>query len=97
MPRVQLTRPAHDDLRSVWLHIARDNVSAADRLIDRVFDQCRLYSSQPAAGTAVDRLQPGLRCFSIGNYVIFFRHEPESLLVVRVLHGARNIEELFKQ
>jgi toxin ParE1/3/4 len=97
MPRVMLTGPARDDLREIWRYIALENGAAADRLLDRIYELCSLYASLPEAGTAVDRWQAGLRCCSVGNYVIFFRHETDGMLVVRVLHGARNIEELFQE
>jgi plasmid stabilization system protein ParE len=50
-------------------------------------------------------LRPGLSAidfkqacgiFRWGSYVVFYRPEDDGLVVVRVLHGARNIEELFR-
>ena len=47
------------------------------------------------SGQACDELAPGLRCFSVGNYVIFFRRT-DSVQIIRVIHGARDIESLFQ-
>ena len=96
MARVELTQPAHDDLQDIWAYIARGNVQAADHLVDRIHELCSLYASQSEAGTRADDFGQGLRYFSVGHYVVFFRHEPDSLLVIRVLHGARHIEDLFR-
>ena len=38
---------------------------------------------------------PGLRSWSVGNYVIFYRQVSTGIDIVRVLHGARDIEALF--
>jgi toxin ParE1/3/4 len=36
-----------------------------------------------------------MRGFPVGNYVIFYRDTSEHIEIVRVLHGARDIENLF--
>jgi plasmid stabilization system protein ParE len=49
----------------------------------------------PQAGTMRDELCAGLRCFSVGSYVIYFR-EREPVVIIRVLHGARDVTpEMF--
>ena len=88
MTRVTLTLPARDDLSSIWRYIAQDNIAAADRLIDQIYERCRLYATQPDAGAPADRFHKGLRHFAIGSYVIFYRTREEGILVIRVLHGA---------
>jgi toxin ParE1/3/4 len=95
MARVTLTAPARDDLDHIWSYIANDNPSAADRWIDEVHRRCAVYARQPMAATPADRFQIGLRFFTHGNYVVFFRPEGDGVLVVRVLHGARHLEDLF--
>jgi plasmid stabilization system protein ParE len=42
-------------------------------------------------------LQPGLRSFPVGEYVIVYRIEDEDVLILHVAHVRRNIEELFGQ
>ena len=36
MPRVFFTRAAREDLIDIWTHIAEDDPSAADRVLDRL-------------------------------------------------------------
>jgi toxin ParE1/3/4 len=95
MARVTLTSPARDDLQAIWSHIAIDKLSAADRLIDQIYERCAIYATQPNAATPADRFQPGLRFFAVASYVVFYRPEKDGILVIRVLHRARNLEELF--
>ncbi len=43
----------------------------------------------------MDRYRPGLRAFSVGHYVVFFHLQDDALVIYRVLHGARNFDELL--
>jgi toxin ParE1/3/4 len=48
-------------------------------------------------GEARDELVRGLRCFSVGNYVIYYRllvPNEQTVEIVRVLHGARDVERI---
>ncbi len=40
-------------------------------------------------------LLPGLLSFPFGRYMIFYLSIPGGIEIVRVLHGARDIERLF--
>ena len=95
MPRVVRTYPARDDLRQIWLYIAQHNLTAADRLIDKFERTLQSLARHPLIGEAVPQYRPGLRRFTVGNYVLYYEPIKGGVRVVRVLHGARNIEELF--
>ena len=95
MPRVTKTLRAELDLDEIWLYIAADSLAAADALLDSIGAQCQVRSTQPLSG----RLRPGLavnlRSFVVHAYVIFYRPLPDGIEVVRVLHGARDLEALL--
>ena len=42
-----------------------------------------------------DDLVLGLRAFTVGNYVIYFRSERGGIRVERVLHGAQDVDALI--
>ncbi len=46
-------------------------------------------------GIARPELAAGLRCYSVGNYVIYYRPAKDGIEVARVLHGARDVDRLF--
>jgi len=94
-PRARLTSLAEQDITDIWLFIARDNVEAADRIIDRFTETFRLLANRPNIGSCQDRYRKGLRAFLVSRYVVFFQPEPEGILVYRVLHGARSFEGLL--
>jgi toxin ParE1/3/4 len=69
---------------------------------EAVESTCAMLSTMPGIGSARDFRNPrfaGLRMFPIKkfeNYLIFYQSTDEELLVVRVLHGARDIAALFE-
>ncbi len=88
-----ITAPAEQDVLDIWLYIARDNIHAADRLVDRFTETFERLAENPHMGESVERYRPGLRCFSLGNYVVYYRMADKGIEVYRVLHGARRAED----
>jgi len=64
-------------------------------LILLVREKCELLSEQPGVGRDRSDVLSGLRGFPVGNYVIFYQPVDDGIEIVRVLHGARDIPELF--
>ena len=95
MARARFTSLAELDLNEIWLFVAGQSVDSADRLQDRVLAICQSLAEQPGMGEARPDLKDGLRVFPVGNYIIFYRPEPDGIEVVRVLHGARDYARLF--
>ncbi len=95
MPQV-LKRPlAEADLDDIWWYIAQDNPDAADRLLDKIEEQCQALAQFPQMGINRDELMPALRSFPIGNYLIFYFPIADGIEVIRVLSGMRDIDALF--
>ena len=46
-------------------------------------------------GRTRNDLATGLRSFPVGNYVILYRPLENGVEVVRVVHGSRDIEDMF--
>ncbi len=95
MARVDRFRQAEEDLLAIAEYIARDNPSAAAHWLDGIEEKLLLLAKQPYMGEAVDQIRPGLRRFTHGKYLIFYEPRKMGIGLVRVLHGARKIEELF--
>lgn len=94
--RVHFSPLAQSDLAEIRHYIAQDRPLAAARLIRSIRDRIRAtIASFPETGQACDALAPGLRSYAIGNYLIFYR-VTDRVEVARVLHGARDIEALFR-
>ena len=95
MGRLLRTSDARYDLTAIWLHIAEDNLPAADRLVARIDNTLDRILKHPFMGEAVDYLRPGVRRVVVGNYLLFYEPIPDGIRLLRVYHAARPIEELF--
>ena len=95
MTRVTRRPLAADDIAEVWDHIAEDNLDAADRWIDRLEEQFGLLATQPLMGRARPELRPKLRSYPFGRYMIFYAPLADGNDVIRVPHGARDIDAVF--
>ena len=89
---------AEADLADIWLYIAGEsgNPAIADRLIDTLTDRVLLLGNHPYLGRRREDLRPGLRSFSVGEYIILYRIDHGDVLILSVLHGRRDIEALFR-
>ena len=95
MPRVLKRPEAESDLDEIWWYIAQDSPDNADRFLDRLQERCRALADFPQIGTRRDDLKTGLRSHPCGHYLIFYFPLEDGIDVVRVLHGARDLEALF--
>jgi toxin ParE1/3/4 len=95
MPRVLRRPKAAEDIAGVWDFIADDNLDAADHWVDQLDAQLRLLATQPLMGRARDELAAGIRSFPFGRYLIFYLPISGGIDVVRVLHGARDVDTEF--
>ncbi len=93
--KVRVTVPARDDLDEIWDYIARGNPVAATRTVYRIRDRFEMLGRQPLLGEVCEELQPGLRSFPVRPYVIYYSVLDDEISIVRILHGARDVEQLF--
>ncbi len=95
MASVGRTSQAELDLIEIGLRIAAENPEAADRWLQLIDQKCQLLASMPQMGRDRADLAPNLRSFPVGDYLIFYRPDSDGVVVIRVLHGARNLPPLF--
>src|SRR5712692_6274164 len=92
-----VVRPrASEDLAEIWAYIAQDSVRHADRFAVLIDDHFRALARRPYMGRSRSELAPDLRCFPVGQYVIFYVALPKDVEIVRVQHGARYIESMLQ-
>ncbi len=94
MTEVHKSRAAEIDLDNNWYYIAADNPDAAGAFLCRRLDRCQSYAHRPSLGKS--RGEPGreVRCFSVEKYVVYDKPIAEGIELIRVLHGARDIQQL---
>ena len=96
MAQVLRTRQAHIDLLEIWTHMADSNPRAADRLLENIGRTCETLAEFPRMGRSRPELAPELRSIPVGDYVIFYRPVDDTVEIVRILYGARDIESIFQ-
>lgn len=102
MLKIVLSEFVEDDLEVIWRHIALDNRSAADRFLIAANETFRLIATMPYMGRIRNfphsRLLQ-LRSFRVKgfeSYLIFYEPFADSIKIFHVLHGARNLDEFWK-
>jgi len=95
LPRVRKTALAEEDLEEIWLYIATDSIVAADALLDKLVAKSFLLASNPELGRSRPEIHEGLRSVPVGNYILFYWPEHDGIELIRVLHGARDIDALL--
>jgi toxin ParE1/3/4 len=96
MPRLRITPRASMDLIEIWNYIADDSADNADSFVDYLQEVMQRLSRNPRMGRRRDELSPGIRSFPIQRYLIFYREHSGALEIVRVLHGARDVDGSFE-
>jgi toxin ParE1/3/4 len=95
-------RKAQEDIDDITYYISQDNLEAAVAFFEAVESTCATLSTMPGIGSARDFRNPRfatLRMFPVKRhekYLIFYQSTDEEILIVRVLHGARDIAALFE-
>ena len=57
--------------------------------------QCQRIALNPPGYRLRPELGDGIRSCAHGHYVIFFEFDPDAVLIVRILHGARDLSAVF--
>lgn len=93
MAKLHVSDAARADLDNIWDYIAADNPAAATRTIEAIAKRFDTISDHELFGRARPEFAPNMRSFPVGQYVIFYTRG-EVFEIVRVLHGARDIEAI---
>jgi len=86
-----MTAPALTDLDEVYDFIANDSDVAAQRFTTALLTDLYRVAEIGYTGVPRDHIRKGLRLHRYGSYCIYFRVDGDMLVVVRILHGSRDI------
>ena len=83
--------PARVDLLGIWDHVAAESSpDIADALISSIVTACARLADWPFSGRARPDVLPDVRSIPVGQYVVFYRPDP-NVRIVRVVHGRRDL------
>jgi addiction module RelE/StbE family toxin len=95
---IRLLSIAEEDFTEIISFIAADNTKAALNLSDKIEKNLELLSDNPLLGKSPsdsDLKLLGYRYLIIENYLIFYIIEKRTIMIHRMLHGARNYKSLL--
>src|ERR1700710_1511152 len=88
---VTLSAEAERDLEAIGDYIARDNPDRAISYIRELRTKCLALADFPQGYPLIPRYEKqGVRRHVHGNHLIFYRVEPENVVVLHVVHGAQD-------
>lgn len=83
---------ARRDLIDIWLELAADNAQAAEEVYRRLEARVEILRRFPQAGPLRPAIAADARVLVEPPYLILYRVISDGVEIVRVLHGARNID-----
>lgn len=101
MAKFTLSPAAQEDLDQIHAYISEDNPEAADRVLEAALATFQDLARMPDMGrprifkhSELSGIR-SLRVAGFRNYLVFYRSEAGGVSIVRVLHGARDLDALF--
>jgi plasmid stabilization system protein ParE len=87
-----LSVDADVDLDDIWEYIAKDNIDAADRWIEKLFDAFEALGQTPRMGHRREDLTSYPVLFwPVGSYLVIYRAERRPIEIVAITQGSRDI------
>jgi toxin ParE1/3/4 len=92
--KIEWTEPAISDLDGIRDYIGRDSEYYASRFIGRIIEAVERLVYFPEMGRRVPEAEEeNVRELLFQNYRIMYRSEPQRILVLTVIHAARDISQ----
>src|SRR5437660_870476 len=101
--RIIRTPLAESDLLEIHDYIDDENPAAADRFLAAAEKCFEMVGRMPGSGRRWESLHPELadvRVYPIPkfrNYLVFYRPLRDGVLILTVLHGARDLEQVLNE
>lgn len=96
--RVRITKPARNDIRSVFEHLrAEAGQRKAREIASEIRERCEGLSRMPERYQKLEGFEAaGLRRRIYRDYLIVYRVFRNEVEVLRVIHGASDFQEAFE-
>ena len=94
MARVIYSDIAKADLREIWDYVSDDSQLQADRLIERFRSKLEHLAKWNTLGRPRPEISVNCRSYPFGKYCFFFRPIDNGIEVIRVIHAARDLDQI---
>jgi plasmid stabilization system protein ParE len=93
--KIEWTRSALNDARNLRNYIAQDSAAYADWFVQRIIEAIEKAAAFPLLGRRVPEADDdAIREILFQKYRIMYRVEPAQILVLMVIHGARDLKQV---
>ena len=94
----RLSAQAQRDLSLIATAMAsRVSAAAADDVVDRIRETCRLLGRHPLLGRSrADDLGAGIRSLPSSRFIVIYRVTPSGVLIQRIIDGRRDYPRIFR-
>jgi addiction module RelE/StbE family toxin len=90
--RLEWTEPAVSDLENIRDYIKKDSEHYAFRFVEKIIEAVEKLVKFPEIGRAVpEAATENIRELIFHNYRIMYRMETERILILTIMHGAREL------
>ena len=94
--KIEFLPSASQSLRALFAYISKDKKQAALNMVDKIEKRIMRLADSPYLGLelssdAYPTLEPGCRRLVVAPYVIFYRVLEDSIVIVHVIHGRRDV------
>ncbi|MBZ0204141.1 MAG: type II toxin-antitoxin system RelE/ParE family toxin [Ignavibacteria bacterium] len=97
--KVEFSESAKSDLFDIYYYVAmNDSFDKADKLMKKIKNKCETLSKMPDRGIRVKEIyeeRPDLMQIFSSPYNIIYKTESNSVYVIAILDGRRNLQELL--
>jgi len=96
--KIEWTQPALVDLESIRDYISRDSEYYAARFIERIIEAVERLEKLPKMGRSVPEAEEAnIRELLLHTYRVIYRVEADRILVLTIIHGARDLSQRSPQ
>ncbi|MBD2597077.1 type II toxin-antitoxin system RelE/ParE family toxin [Nostoc spongiaeforme FACHB-130] len=90
-----IAQEASQDLEEILDYFLVRNVNAGEKFIREFNRKCQNIVQFPNIGRSYAKFDPRLREIPLDGYIIFYQVFEDSVVIVRVVSGYRDLESIF--
>ncbi|MGC9386785.1 MAG: type II toxin-antitoxin system RelE/ParE family toxin [Hydrogenovibrio sp.] len=89
---IEFSPKAKEDLSHIWDYTAKQwGIEQAETYIRNIWQSIESLESNCNHSQNIDFVRSGYRKIQSGSHVIFFKHLPETITVIRILHQKMDV------
>ncbi|NES19397.1 MAG: type II toxin-antitoxin system RelE/ParE family toxin [Symploca sp. SIO3E6] len=95
MTQYIITPEAIKDLKMITDYLAQNNLKSAEQLLKQFNKKCYYLVQFPKIGRSYHHIRPSLRGLPLNGYIIFYRLSQDTIEIMRVIKGNRDLGAIF--